>query len=96
MARDRREGAAPKDEKGGPQFPTERHRRASSQELRYVEAYFKLLAHGAAGEEALSTFASSVAAELACQMCAAAAPRRPIHPAPPVFECWSVCDLCHL
>ena len=32
----------------------------------------ELLAHGAEGDEALSTFASSVAAELASQMCAAA------------------------
>ena len=41
MARGRRERAAPKDEKGGPQFPAERHRRASSHELRYLEPYFK-------------------------------------------------------
>ena len=40
MARGGREGAAPRDEKGGPQFPTQRHRRASSQELRYLEPYF--------------------------------------------------------
>ena len=43
MARGGREGAAPKDEIGGPQFPTQRHRRASSQELRYLEPYFKTM-----------------------------------------------------
>ena len=47
MARGGREGAAPKDEKGGPQFPTQRHRRASSQELRYLDAYFLRFTHHA-------------------------------------------------
>ena len=42
MARGGREGAAPKDDERDAEFPTERHRRAASQELRTLEAYFKL------------------------------------------------------
>ena len=41
MARGGREGTALEDEEGGAGFPTERHRRASCDELRYLDAYFK-------------------------------------------------------